>query len=87
MMGRHEDEYEEAIISSSSSSNSRVLFVRACACVCDERAQILRVKIRFGELEKLDESLDFFPIRGEEEERRVSALSLSLSANKREREI
>ena len=57
------------------------------ACLCDERAQILRVKIRFGELEKLDESLDFFPIRGEEEERRVSALSLSLSANKREREI
>ena len=56
-------------------------------CLCDERAQILRVKIRFGELEKLDESLDFFPIRGEEEERRVSALSLSLSANKREREI
>jgi len=37
------------------------------------------MKIRFGELEKLEESLDFFPIRfGEEEERRESALSLSL---------
>jgi len=60
------------------------LFVRAC--LCDERAQILRVKIRFGELEKLDESLDFFPIRGEEEEeRRESALSLSFAA-RRERE-
>ena len=61
------------------------MFVRAC--LCDERAQILRVKIRFGELEKLDESLDFFPIRGEEEERRVSALSLSLGEQERERDI
>jgi hypothetical protein len=85
MMGRHtEEEEEEAIISSSSSSNSRVLFVRVF--VCDERAQILRVKIRFGELEKLDESLDFFPIRGEEEERRERSLSLSLLSRERERD-
>ena len=78
MMGRHEEEEEEAIISSSSSSNSRVLFLFVRACVCDERAQILRVK-RYV-LENWRNSmrvLTFFQFAAKKK-REERALSLSL---------